>query len=56
MIAVADAYASMTMNALYRDILNEDEVVQAFKQHSGTQFDEHIAKTFVEKVLGKPWD
>ena len=54
-ISVSDAYCSMSTNSVSRDILNDDEIVQEFKLHSGTQFDEHIAKTFVQHVLKKAW-
>ncbi len=54
-IAVADAYAAMTSDKLYRKALSEASAVEEIKMHAGTQFDPWIAKVFVAKVLGKTW-
>ncbi|MEI7884879.1 MAG: PAS domain S-box protein [Clostridia bacterium] len=55
-IAVADAYASMTSDKLYRKALSETTAVEEIIKHAGTQFDPWIAKIFVQKVLGKAWE
>ena len=55
-IHIADAYHSMTSNSTYRDTLNIDDTVKELKINSGTQFDAHIARVFVEKVLGQNWN
>jgi len=55
-IHIADAYHSMTSNSTYRDTLNIDDTVKELKINSGTQFEAHIARVFVEKVLGQNWN
>ena len=55
-IAVADSYDAMTSHRSYGKTLSEEEAINEIKRCSGTQFDPAIAKTFVEKVLGKAWD
>ena len=52
-IAVADAYDTMTSNKLYRMAFNEVEAIEEIRRNAGTQFDPYIAKTFIERVLGK---
>lgn len=53
-ISVADAFDAMISHRPYKDkALTIDEAVEEIKKHSGTQFDEEIAKVFVEKVVYK---
>lgn len=54
-IAVADAFDAMTVKRSYRKAMSETEAIAEIIKYAGTQFDPTIAKTFVEKVLGKTW-
>ncbi len=54
-IAVVDAYDAMTHNRPYRKALAPEVAVHELVSNAGTQFDPVIARVFVEKVLGKPW-
>lgn len=55
-IAIADSYDAMTSDRTYRNGLSKAEAVEEMKRCSGTQFDASIAKIFVEKVLGMPFE
>ncbi|MDF2655507.1 MAG: diguanylate cyclase and metal dependent phosphohydrolase [Bacillota bacterium] len=55
-IALADSYDAMSSERPYRKALNEDVILYEIRKNAGRQFDPVIAKVFVEKVLGKPWD
>ena len=55
-VAVVDAYDTMTNQFTYKQPLSIEATIQELKRCVGTQFDEHIAKVFVEKVLGELWD
>lgn len=50
-IAVADAYESMTAGRPYKKTLSSDEAVLELRKNAGTQFDPEIVKVFIEKVL-----
>lgn len=54
-IAVADAFDTMTSNRTYRQGMGEDEAITEIKRFAGTQFDPEIARVFVEKVMNKSW-
>lgn len=54
-ISVADSYDAMTSDHLYRKGLSKEEAVAEIIKCSGTQFDEDVARIFVEKVLEMPW-
>lgn len=54
-IALANAYEAMTNERVYKKKLNKKESIQEIKRNTGTQFDEDIAKVFVEKVLKENW-
>jgi len=54
-ISVVDAYEAMTAVRVYKDKVSEDDAVKEIIRCSGTQFDQRIAKIFVEKVLAKKW-
>jgi diguanylate cyclase (GGDEF)-like protein len=54
-ISVADSYDAMTSDHLYRKGLSKEEAVDEIIKCSGTQFDETVAKIFIEKVLEMPW-
>lgn len=55
-IAVADSYDAMSSERPYRKALAEDVILHEVRKNAGYQFDPEIAKAFVEKVLGKPWE
>ncbi|AFV05168.1 HD-GYP domain-containing protein [Dehalobacter sp. CF] len=52
-VAIADAYNAMTSSRPYRKALDEETAAEEILKNAGTQFDPHLAKVFVEKVLGK---
>ncbi|MGI6467157.1 MAG: HD domain-containing phosphohydrolase [Sphaerochaetaceae bacterium] len=54
-IAIADAYDAMTAARSYRLQVNEKEAASEIKKYSGSQFDEKLARLFVEKVLHFSW-
>lgn len=54
-IAVADAYSTMTSDKSFRKSLTPEEAINEIKRCAGIQFDKNIAKIFVEKVLKKEW-
>lgn len=52
-VAIADAYNAMSSRRPYRKAMNENTAAEEILKNAGTQFDPHLAKVFVEKVLGK---
>jgi len=52
-IAVAEAYESMTSDRIYNKALNEEDTINELKKYSGIQFDPQVAQVFIEKVLRK---
>ena len=55
-IAIVDAYDAMMTSVGYcPEAISEEKAIAAIKKNAGTKFDRDIAKTFVEKVLGKAW-
>ncbi len=54
-IAVADAYDAMTAARSYRLQVSEKEAASEIKRYSGSQFDEKLARLFLEKVLHFSW-
>lgn len=50
-LAVVDAYDAMTTDRLYRKALKKEEAVEELLRQAGIQFDPHIVRIFVEKVL-----
>lgn len=54
-IAIADAYCTMTTERPYCRALTDEEAIIEIKKCAGQQFDEQLARTFVEKVLKKEW-
>lgn len=54
-IAIADAYCTMTTERPYCRALTDAEAITEIKKCSGLQFDENLAQLFVEKVLHKEW-
>jgi diguanylate cyclase (GGDEF)-like protein/PAS domain S-box-containing protein len=55
-IAVADAFDTITNHRKYKDTLAVNYAIQELKTHAGTQFDPLVAKVFVEKVLRQTWE
>jgi diguanylate cyclase (GGDEF)-like protein/PAS domain S-box-containing protein len=54
-IAIADSYDAMTSHRKYKESFSEDEAIDEIIRCSGHQFDQEIAKIFVEQVMGKVW-
>lgn len=55
-IAIADAYDAMTALRPYRESVSDQEAAKELKRCSGSQFDEKLARVFVEQVLQFEWD
>lgn len=52
-IGIADAYDAMTSNRVYRKRLSDEDVIAELENCSGTQFDPHIANTFVRLIKNR---
>ncbi|HEY5558021.1 diguanylate cyclase domain-containing protein [Acetobacterium sp.] len=52
-VAIADAYSSMTVEKPFRKALTPEEAMTEIKKCSGTLFDANIAKIFIDKILMK---
>ncbi len=50
-VAVADAYAAMTNERVYKDGMPETGAIEELCAKSGTQFDAEIVEIFIKKVL-----
>jgi diguanylate cyclase (GGDEF)-like protein/putative nucleotidyltransferase with HDIG domain len=50
-IALADAYAAMTLDRPYRNAMDLKDIVAELASSAGTQFDPQFAKVFVELLL-----
>jgi len=55
MISIAEVYAELTTDRMYRQVLSEEDAIAEIKRCSGTQFDPGVARVFVEKVMGHKW-
>ncbi len=47
-LAVSDAYDAMIEDRIYRKAMSVDDAVTEIKSNSGTQFDPHVVKVFIE--------
>ncbi|RLD18597.1 MAG: phosphohydrolase [Caldiserica bacterium] len=47
-IAIADAYDSMTSSRPYREALNKEKAIEELKKEKGRQFDPHLVDVFLE--------
>ncbi|NTV89750.1 MAG: diguanylate cyclase, partial [Clostridiales bacterium] len=54
-IGIADAYDAMTGNYSTKVCMSSREAAAVLKTESGKQFDSHIVKVFIQKVLGEEW-
>ncbi|MDA3932313.1 MAG: PocR ligand-binding domain-containing protein [Tenericutes bacterium] len=54
-ICIVDAFEAMTAERVYKEKMSEEAAVKEIIRCSGTQFDERLARIFVEKVLMKEW-
>lgn len=54
-LSVAEAYDTMISEFEYGHLFTMDEAIQEIVKNAGTQFDEKIAKVFVETVLERDW-
>lgn len=52
-IAVVEAYETMTGARPYGRALSQEEAVRELQAHAGTQFDPLLVRVFIEKVLGR---
>jgi diguanylate cyclase (GGDEF)-like protein len=53
---IAEAYDAMISDKIYKDACLPETAIRELKNNVNLQFDPHIAKVFVEKVLGKEWN
>ena len=54
-VHILDSYDAMTTERSYKKTKTIPEAIIELKRCSGTQFDEEIAKLFVEKILKEKW-
>ena len=47
MLAIVDAYSSMTMGRTYREKISHEEAIEIIKKEEGKQFDEELAEIFI---------
>ena len=47
MLAIADAYSSMTLGRTYREKKSHEEAIETIRKEEGKQFDEELAEIFV---------
>ncbi len=55
-IAIADAFDAMTASRPYRIPISSEAAAREIKEYAGTQFDPHLARIFVEQVVGFDWE
>lgn len=52
-IAIVDSFDAMTQDRAYRKAMTKEAAIVEIVNNYGTQFDPELAKTFVEKVVGR---
>ena len=50
-IALADSYDAMTRDRTYKKVFTKEEAIEEIERNIGTQFDEKIARAFIDQVL-----
>ncbi|MEN8126315.1 MAG: HD domain-containing phosphohydrolase [Planctomycetota bacterium] len=55
-ISLADAFDAMTSRRVYRDAMNIRKALTIIKDGIGTQFDEEVARIFLDSNIDKLWD
>lgn len=50
-IAIADAYDSMTSDRPYRQAMTKDEAIEELIRYAGTQFDSSLVEIFINEVI-----
>ncbi|GAH24228.1 unnamed protein product [marine sediment metagenome] len=53
-LAIADAFAAMTSERNYSDILPLEEALKEIKQGAGKQFDPHLVEVFLSAIKTTP--
>ena len=54
-ICLADAFDAMTSRRVYRDAMEIDMAIEQIRRNVGTQFDEEVARVFLESDIKKLW-
>lgn len=54
-LSICDAYDSMITYSKHKITYGEEYAINEIIQNSGTQFDSHLARVFVEDVLKRDW-
>lgn len=55
-IGLADAFDAMTSRRVYRDAMSIKRATAEIEKNLGTQFDEHIARVFIQSDIKKLWN
>nr|WP_242964453.1 MULTISPECIES: HD domain-containing phosphohydrolase [Clostridium] len=50
-LAIADAYESMTSERSYKKAFTKNEAIAELKKYSGIQFDPELVNLFINKVI-----
>jgi HD-GYP domain-containing protein (c-di-GMP phosphodiesterase class II) len=53
-ISVADAYDTMTTPRPYREVISQEETIEALRQCSGTQFDPELVEALCQAISKAP--
>ena len=55
-VSLADAFDAMTSRRVYRDAMNLQKALSIIENGIGTQFDEEVARVFLDSDIHKLWD